>query len=331
MKNQINLIIVILFLLFSYSSCSNEVDPNYLPSFEGINVDENTIFIYSFDNKNKKIFAVDTKKSKIIHTYQWRGKSINNFIHDSSFDINPYLDFYDGYIYKFDVKTGNFIKFDAGYYVDLFFIFDNKLWASNWGYGDNNKSFNYFTYESKNNAIEYETISEGNFRGNFLFTDNTYYLELYYNDKLSKIYNYRTKKIIDINLFEEKYRYLHFKKNNYLVGNYYDSNYKDMYDIYCIDSFEPEIKYRRIFSTDSYWKYIGNYEEVDNLLYSIDRSYISIRDKNKNYEVILEKEFDSYSSSWGEYIKNGFIWFVTPDNSGIYKINMKDLTHEVVR
>jgi len=60
------IIYVFYVLLFLYCcNCSNEIDPDYYPSFESINADENTLYFVNIsNNKIHKIYAIDIKDEK---------------------------------------------------------------------------------------------------------------------------------------------------------------------------------------------------------------------------------------------------------------------------
>jgi len=334
---------LLLMILSLFINCSNEIDPDFIPSFDGISADENTIFVTVIEDNQgdrkliSKIHAIDTKNDKKLYTYEFKRKVIN-LIHDSSFDINPYIWFYDGRIYKLDVKSGILNRLDINFYTENYFIFDNKLWASPHGDGDVDKPVEYFTYNASNNKSEYVTLPEGKFFGDFIKCNSNSYLYLSYysyeKEIPDKFYNYSTGKTVDIILTAKNYEYYSLVGNNYLFCDYYSDDFNWDYDVFGIKSIEPKAEYQFLFTMENEYLFFNNLFENENYIFLVSAEVIVIRDKTNDYEkintIVLDKDEYSNSSS-GYYCRDGYIWIVSKHNDGVYKFNMNSFTYEVIK
>jgi len=332
MKKKLFLIIIVV-LSLSCCNCSNEIDPDYYPSFDGINGDENTLYFVNRSNDEiHKIYAVDTKNKKKVYTYEFNRKKFTNVIYDlvydSSFDINPYCVFMNGDALKLDVSLGKFIKFDIDYYAGSLSIVDNDLWVIPDTFGLDNKPVDYFIYEPQKNCSKSVSIPEGRFYGSCCILDNNYYLPIEIGDfKYCKIYNLTKKNIFKFYISEEKYDYYWFICNNYIFASYLDSI---KFDVYFLNSFEPKLDYKYLFSINTDELVFATMFEDENYIYLISREYIIKRNKNNNYDVEKTIRFNN-KDSFGFYCKNGYIWLTSEDNDGAYKVNMDDLSCEIIK
>ena len=331
MFKKINLFTILLVVLLSCSTCSNEIDPNALPTFDGISIDENTVFMFDRkDDKVHKIYAIDTKNSKKIYTYEFKRKIIFDFEYDASFDINPYILLLSGEVLKLEVKTGKVKKFDLQYAQESISITDKRLWINQYQVGLENTPRDYHTYDPKTDKIEKVTLPEGVYYGYSGFINDCYYLPLDYGlGTPAKIYNLTQEKIVNNSLFTNKYTSFYFYLNNYLEA------FSDItkIDVYFINSIEPVLNYNYLFSYDGS-QYSGlEILEDSNFIYHVGRENVIKRNKNNNYAIEKIATFDNNSSggSWGAYCKNGYIWLVSENNDGAYKVNMDDLSYEVVK
>ncbi|MBP7553467.1 MAG: hypothetical protein KA885_08570 [Spirochaetes bacterium] len=328
MYNDAIKIIFIIFLIFSCCSCSNETDPDYLPTFEGINADANTIFLSNEKDDNKHIlYAVDTGENKIIYRYEFNNLKFYDMAYDNSFDFNPYIVFLNGKAIKLNTKTGKCDRFELGFSSDYVEIVGDRLWICPSGAGLEGVSKDYYVYEADNGKGEYVTLPEGLFNGKWTFIDNKYYFSLFMDIINSKIYNYTNNVIVGNNLFGKKYA-LYRLKGNYLEGILSESY---IGEVYYINSFEP---------LDGQFLFSGgilsiiDVFEFGNLVYflEIDRFselYITMRDKSDGYKQIKQINFND-SGNYLTYCKNGYIWCVSEDNDGAYKVNMDDLSYEII-
>ncbi len=332
MFKKITLLITMLFLMISCYNCSNEVDKNQLPTFQGINVDINTIFLVnSKDDNVHKIYAIDTKNNRKIYTYEFKKKIIYDLIFDASFDLNPYIILLSGEAFKIDVKSGKLKIFDVKYTPEVLSVIDNKLWITPSGVGFKNTPKDYFTYDVINDKSEYISIPEGLFWGSWMNIDNNYYLPLEYNAENPQIYNLNSGKILKdvITNSGEKYVAYNFYNNKYLYGWYLNNNGKLIGDFYLINSFEPNVSYKYLFTTDENYPFSGDLYENNNYLYFVNRHYIITRNKiTYSMEKIIKL---NNTISFGSYCKNGYIWLTSEENDGAYKVNMDDLSYEVVK
>ncbi|HOV13725.1 MAG TPA: hypothetical protein PK771_05535 [Spirochaetota bacterium] len=328
-----SVLVFLIFMCLSCSSCSNEIDPNYLPTFDPIDVDENTVFMFSRkDDKVHKIYAIDTKNSKKIYTYEFKRKIIYSFEYDASFDMNPYILLNGGEVLKLEVKTGKVKRLDLQYAQASICITDNKLWINQYQGGSENTPKEYHIYDPKTDKIEKTTLPEGVYFGYAGSIDNSYYLPLYYGDGIpAKIYNLTTKRIISNNLLSKEYDVFYFELDNYLLASVPDST---KLDLYFINSIDPLFSYNYLFSVDAQETLLfAKMFEDDNYIYLVSREDIIKRNKNNNYAIEKIVSFDNKSSggSGGTYCKNGYIWLTSENDDGAYKINMSDLSYEVVK
>jgi len=265
-----------LLVLLTSGSCSNEVDPNKLPTFDPITVDENTIFLSNIKDAPKvsKIYAIDTKNSIKLYTYDFKGRGIS-LIYDSSFDMKPYLQFFSGEVLKIETKTGKLHQIDIKYSVNYLSITNNKLWAIPEGRGFENTSKDYFTYDAKNDKSEYITLQEGMYNGSSILIKNNTYLSIFYDDKdilkesTTKIFNFTTNKFLSEKLFDSNKNYESYLfSGNYIGATYYDyKNEKYLTDILIINSFEP-LDYRFLFTLKDGFGMRDVFEK-DNFIYFI--------------------------------------------------------------
>jgi len=319
--------------MISCYNCSNEVDKNQLPTFNPIDVDENTIFLVNRkDDDVHKIYAIDTKKNKKIYTYDFKRKVVYDLMFDASFDMNPYIILLSGEALKLDVKSGKLKRFDVKYTPEVLSVIDNKLWITPSGVGLKDTPKDYFTYDVKTDKSEYITIPEGMFWGSWMNIDNKHYLPLDINANKPKIYNLTTGKILEDNLFNKEYYGCSFEGKQYLNAWYYNTNYDLICDLYFINSFEPTINYNFLFSTDPKYSFSKMFEDV-NYIYMINRNDITKVNKNNSFKVEKKVTFDNKSSggSLGFYHKNGYIWLTSEENDGAYKVNMDDLSYEIIK
>ncbi|MBP7553468.1 MAG: hypothetical protein KA885_08575 [Spirochaetes bacterium] len=322
------LIIFLFVMILICCNCSNEVDPDYLPSFDSIEVDENTIFLSNIkDDKKHIIYAVDTSNDKILYKYEFKNLIIYDMVYDASFDMNPYIVLLNGKAIKLNTKTGKCEKFELDFTPEEITIIDNDLWITPTGAGFEESPKKYFVYRADNNEEKYITLPEGRFDGVWTHINGKYYFHLFMDTINSKIYNYNDNKIIGNNLFEKSYVFYKLQ-NNYLQG--YLSN-PDYFETYYITSFEP-LDGRFLFSSDKLL--MINAFESDNFAYFLEiwgfsELYITMRDKNEEYKQI-KQIFLNDSGNRITYCKNGYIWCVSEDNDGAYKVNMDDLSFEVI-
>ncbi|MBP7552680.1 MAG: hypothetical protein KA885_04580 [Spirochaetes bacterium] len=320
-------------LIFLYCcNCSNEIDPGYYPIFDGINADENTIYFVNRSNDEvHKIYAVDTKKENKIYTYEFDRRKFSNVIYsmvyDVSFDINPYFVFMNGDALKLDVRSGKFIKFDIDYYAGSIAIVDSKLWITPDVPGLENTPVSYFTYDDKYKKTEYIILPEGIFYWSWGRINNIY-ISIYYAENYSNIYNLTTNQM-KRDVFNKKYYIYNFFCNNYLVAWNLDIE-KDGGEIYFINSFEPELDYKYLFSINTDELVFAEMFEDENYIYLVSREYIIKRNKNNNYDVEKNVRFNN-KDSLGFYCKNGYIWLTCEDYDGAYKVNMDDLSYEIIK
>jgi len=331
MLKQIN--IFFLSILFFCSGCSNEVDKNALPTFDPIDVDENTIFLVnSKDDNVHKIYAIDTRNNRKIYTYEFKNKIIYDLVFDASFDMNPYIILLSGEAFKIDVKSGKLKRIDTDieYNPQSISLVDNKLWLIPPGGGTNN-SKKYIIYDSKKDQLENIVLPEGFFYGAWARENNNIYLNLNFISSQPKVYNMTAGKNIDYNLLRNDYDFFYFYQNKYLVAAIKNSS---IVDTYRIDSFQPIFKKEFLFSIDSSKTLIfpAMFEDND-CIYLVSREYVTKRSKSKNYEIEKTVTFYNKSSggSFGFYCKNGYIWLTSEENDGAYKVNMDDLSYEIIK
>lgn len=326
-KKEITLFLIL--FLFSCCSCSNEIDPDYLPSFDGIEADKDNIFFLDRENKCNKIYVINTKENKKVNTYEFKNIYIDYLIYDASFDLNPYLLINDKLL-KFNIESGRLIKNSLDYTPDYLEIVKDKLWVIPMGAGYKNSPKKYLTYDATTDKSEYITIPEGLFSGSYSIIENNIYLPIGFQSDLAEIYNLTDKKIIS-SLFNYGKSYKdYFLINNYLFSPYRNNNYKLVYDVYFINSFEPTFNYNYLFTTDENYPFGAIYDS-DNYLYYMDRDYIMLLDKKDNYTVKKFQELNGDSLYFVTYCKNGYIWLTCEDNDGAYKVNMDDLSYEIIK
>jgi len=325
---QIFFLLIFTILSLSWRSCSNEVDPNYLPSFDGINVDENTIFLTNLkDDKNHIVYAVDTSNDKILYKYEFKNLIIYDLTYNYSFDFNPYIVLLNGKALKLNTKTGLCEKFELDFTPEEITIIGNDLWITPTGAGFEDSPKKYFVYRADNNEEKYITLPEGRFDGVWTHINGKYYFHLFMDTINSKIYNYNDNKIIGNNLFEKSYGFYKLQ-NNYLQGYLSNPVYLETY---YITSFEP-LDGLFLFGSDKLL--IMNVFESDNFVYFLEtwgfsESYITMRDKSDGYKQIEQINFND-SGNRIAYCKNGYIWITSEDNDGAYKVNMDNLSYEII-
>ncbi|MBP7553466.1 MAG: hypothetical protein KA885_08565 [Spirochaetes bacterium] len=283
----------------------------------------------SSDNNNN-IYAVDTKNSSIMYRYKFNDLILYDLEFDASFDMNVYISFLNGKTVKMNLKTGTLEKFEINYSVDYLSITNGKIWAIPNGIGIENKPKEYYVYDPLVKESEYITIPEGIYLGRHINLNENCYFEIVIQSTnwISKIYNYSQNRIYDVNLFNKYYSSYRFGLRNYAYAIYEDGN-RIKADVYYINSFEP-LNVNLIFVTEDYL--LNNIFEKDNFIYFITCSgeIISIfkTDKTNNYKII--KSVNLNNSKENVYCKNGYIWCVSEDNDGAYKVNMDDLSYEVI-
>ena len=322
------LIIFLFIMILICCNCSNEVDPNYLPSFKGINVDENTIFLTNLkDDKNHIVYAVDTSNDKIIYKYEFRNLIIYDMDYNYSFDTNPYIVLLNGKAIKLNTKTGNCEEFKLDFTPEKITIVKNKLWITPLFAGFENSPKDYFVYNTSINKVEYITLPEGVFNGRWAEINNNCYFVLFMDTTNSKIYNYSNNTIIGKNLFNTDY--VLYRLN----GNYLQATHSVSYlsDIYYINSFEP-LDGKFLFNNRNLLN-IDVFESGD-YAYFLENNgppelTITKRDKTEDYKQIKQINFND-SGNYFTYCKNGYIWCVSEDNDGAYKVNMDDLSYEII-
>ncbi|HNZ26393.1 MAG TPA: hypothetical protein PKK13_04125 [Spirochaetota bacterium] len=327
MKIKLFLPAILIFVLCC-CSCSNEVDPDYLPSFDGIEANKDNIFFLDRESKCNKIYVINTKENKKINTYEFNNIYIDYLVYDASFDLNPYL-LINNKLLKFDVEFGRLIEIGLDYTPDYLEIVEDKLWVIPMSVGYKNVPKRYLTYDASIDKTEYIIIPEGLFIGSyFIFNGNTY-LPIVFQSDAPKIYNLTTNKIIS-NLFtNDKSYYDYYLIKSYLFSAYYNNDNKLVYDVYFVNSFEPTFNYNYLFTTDEEYLFGAIYEN-ENYLYYMDRDYIMLMDKKDNYTVKSFKELNGDSRNFVTYCRNGYIWLVSDNNDGAYKVDMDDLSYEII-
>ena len=318
-------------IIFSCCSCSNEIDPDYLPSFDGIEADKDNIFFLDRESKSHKIYVINTKENKKVNTYEFKNIYIDYLIYDASFDLNPYLLINDKLL-KFNIESGRLIKISLDYTPDLLKVVNDKLWVTPMGSGYKNSPKQYLTYDASADKLEYITIPEGLFRGSYSIIDNNVYLPISFSPDFPKIYNLTTNIMLNNFSFNNQKNYFKYSIycNNFLFSAYYNDNDQLVYDVYYINSFEPEFNYNYLFTTDENYPFGAIYDS-DNYLYYMNRDYIMLMDKKDNYTVKKFQELNGDSLYFVTYCKNGYIWCVSDDNDGAYKVNMDDLSYEIIK
>ena len=321
-----------LLVLLTSGSCSNEVDPNKLPTFDPITVDKDTIFLSNIKDAPKvsKIYAIDTKNSKRIYTYDFK-KSVIYIQYDASFDINPYIIFLDGKLFKLETRSGTLKRINTDFIVDNISIVNDKAWIAPSKIAVEGVPQKHYIYDPKLDNLESINLPEGLFRGGWTYINNNYYFPISLDSPSGdKIYNFTTNTIIGNNFFGKQYN-IYVMKKNYLSGLILsqDPSY-DSWDFYYINSFEP-LDGKFLFSTGRFG--LLDIYERGNLVYFLDSFSglrITIRDKTKDYAIIKTISLID-GGNYQAYCKNNYIWCVSENNDGVYKINMDDLTYEVIK
>ncbi|HOV13800.1 MAG TPA: hypothetical protein PK771_05915, partial [Spirochaetota bacterium] len=140
--------ILLLFVTMSLTiSCSNEESgEDKLPSFGGITVDENTVYMANYDYAD--FYAVDTLNNGVIKKYEFNRKKFNfyNVEFDISSDNHPYfiLEGYKPHVIRFKPENGicEDIPFTLESGPDGLGFVDSKLWISPFdAYGKFNESY----------------------------------------------------------------------------------------------------------------------------------------------------------------------------------------------
>ncbi len=62
----------------------------------------------------------------------------------------------------------------------------------------------------------------------------------------------------------------------------------------------------------------------------MDWDYIMIMYKKDNFTVKSFKELNGDSRTLVTYCRNGYIWLVSDNNDGAYKVDMDDLSYEII-
>ncbi len=350
MIKKFNLIILLtIFILLL--SCSNEIDPESLPSFDGINANENTIYFLTnrgmFDympgrSDTAKIYAIDTASSKKIYTYEFKRHFVEELVYDASFDINPYIlirqyaDAFDNIAVKINVKSGGVERLDIDFNPAHLNIINGRLLLIQ-PTSSSGSSEKYFLYNRNMGAPSPITPPKGTYISDAITLDSNDYLYLYYNNA-PKIYNFTTKKFLNDNLFTTNYGDCSFYSNKYLFAK---GSTLDI-DVYELTSLEPNLVYSSLFSYNSKHIYnIATYGD-DNYLYIVTNEYdsdgyknsaITKRDRQQSYNIIDQITFNN-KYIWQSYYKNGSIWLLAGDNyngtAEVYKINTNDLTYRII-
>ena len=369
MGKSLNLLLLLIFFSFSILSCSNEIDPESLPSFAGINTDENTVYFLTENGYNRadgsgehetgKICAIDTKTSKKIYTYQFKRHIVKSLVYDPSFDINPYiiLDQYSRIkekVVKIDVKTGELKKINLDFDVDFFIlgplnIINNKLLIPN-NYRDYlTDSYNEkcFVYDIKNGSSSYIDFPAGMLQNNKISLNNNDYFYIQNYNK-NGIYNFTTGTMLADNVFTQNYKSCFFYCNKYMFAL---DNSTNTPNLFLIDSFEPDLVYTHLFTYNNSTNYSYVVYEDNNYLYSIDNEidsgeeeYINEKvtikkiDKQQNYDVVETKTlvggwFKGYNVQ--SYYRNGYIWCLNgpiyySSSTNIYRIDTNDLSVRII-
>ncbi|HPY87428.1 MAG TPA: hypothetical protein PLG34_05550 [Spirochaetota bacterium] len=159
MKIKLFLPAILIFVLCC-CSCSNEVDPDYLPSFDGIEANKDNIFFLDRESKCNKIYVINTKENKKINTYEFNNIYIDYLVYDASFDLNPYL-LINNKLLKFDVEFGRLIEIGLDYTPDYLEIVEDKLWVIPMSVGYKNVPKRYLTYDASIDKTEYIIIPRG--------------------------------------------------------------------------------------------------------------------------------------------------------------------------
>ncbi len=359
MKRNFNIMILQTFLLLLFIGCSNEIDPDTLPSFDGINGDENTIYFmttpssnnygyyYDEDDAVDQILAIDTISGKKIYTYEFNKHryALLGIAHDSSFDINPYIlisPFYGdrpNKLLKLDVKSGESKQLDIDFIPRCLQIVADRLWSCNlYGHYDQNKNF--FTYNAKTNSSSYINIPTSILKNGMISINNNEYFCIEYtyyssNDN-SKVYNLTTKKILSDNFLTRNYNSFSFHSNKYVVAE--DSTTDSNGSVYSVDSFEPNLVCTPLFTYNKKNNYISEIYEDSNYLYTIGgekdnyeyKKNISVtkRDKQQNYDIDkTQKISGTYIEK--SYFKNGYLWILN-SNYTIYRVDINDLSYRII-
>jgi len=329
MKIKLFLPAILIFVLCC-CSCSNEIDPNYLPSFDGIEVDENTIFLSNIkDDKKHIIYAVDTSNDKILYKYEFKNLIIYDMEYDASFDTNPYIVLLNGKAIKLNTKTGLCEKFSINFTPERVEVVGDKLWITPTGVGFEGSPKEYYIYDSKTNNTEYITLPEGLFRGDWTFINNCYYLALSISSYGDILYNLTEKKNIGGNFFNRNHSFYKLS-GNYLQDSFISSA-SDYEEVYYINSFEP-FNYKSLYKSDKYLLLINVFEK-NNYSYFVEigNNYLNITKRDIINNYIELKNIQIYDSwNYLTYCKNGYIWCVSEDNDGAYKVDMDDLSYEII-
>ena len=356
---------ILIFLILSLFACTNEKPSDWLPTFPGINVDENTIFIKDWNPSHYILYAVDTKEDRIIYKYDGLEGTMY-FTYNYYFDKDSLYVVFDfagpntGIPYRFNLREGRFERLRGEERkVHSIMIFDNRVWLKTYLEGVSGYPFTITTYNSKW-EIERITLPEGSLSNDVFFLNGEYYLILFCFDTFdSKIYKLSNKKkILDSSLNGISYHTYQFQLNRYLVarelkeGNDGSLSHRD--DYYYVNSFEP-LDVQFLFSIDGDKEYIGSNSEdaiykdgiqttiyeKDNFLFIIARDaaeawssnhfFLCKRDKLDGYKEVLRKEISNVRGYTNYVWCKGHLWVKGEEGDEIYKININDLTCKVIR
>ncbi len=317
------LFIFSLFLIFS-SGCIDikEEELKPLPTFAPIGADSDTIYLTNYDTR--RVYAVDSKNSKIVYRYDFDGFTIHDLIHDSSFDINPYIILLDGRSFKLDVRSGRAREFNVKYLPNSLAIVDNKLWINPIGGNE------YFTYDPSSDQSKYITLPHYTFTRNHTKIDGKDYIVFFDSIRNDIIYNLTDNVVVGDSLFSTQHK-TYVLKSHYLQELNINAEVEN-HNIYYIKSFEP-LDGNYLFSTGRFL--LRDVYEKDNFAYFLtifgySNLVISKMDMNDGYAHINSINLKD-SGNFVTYCRYGYIWVVSENNDGVYKINMDDLSYEVIR
>ncbi|HBD92681.1 MAG: hypothetical protein A2015_14705 [Spirochaetes bacterium GWF1_31_7] len=324
---------VITFLLLS---CSNEIDPSKpLPSFEGINVDKNTIFVLDRDDvRYHYIYAIDTVKNKIFYSYKFDGIFLGSIVYNYSFDIDGlYVNFIDGRVVRICLSEGKVGEFNIDSNVECIGIFDGKLFLTPCKPGLKNVPVVYSTYDPIRHIFSSVTLPEGIFYPTSYYTSNngSLLISLSFYGEPPELYDFTNNFIIDSFELTKTFNFIggYQLRENYLLGLYEEKENTYNIAIYTLNYDNGICQFDYKFSHIEDFMFF-DFLIIDHWMYLIGRTKIVIRDINNNYNIVNQiKLIDGGENS--VYYLNNFFWIPSQQYNGVYKINPDDLSVEVIR
>lgn len=327
MKILLNLRIV--FILSLFISCP--WDGHYegirapLPSFEGIEVNEDTIFLINSQKypKYSELYAVDTKKEIVLYRYRFDNILLYDLTFNYAVDDSVYFVLLDGRFIALKTSTGEVKEILIDYSPYLLSFVEEKVWIFPNTPGFEGVPVNYNVYDPKSSKIETVQLPEGLFLGESMVRNQDRYFALQYSSTPARLYNDSKKRFISNSGDLKKYQSIRFTV--YFIGDEYlaavNSGFCDVFKINDIENGE----YEYLFQTEVT---AGIYEDED-YFYFIDREVARKIDKT-DFKVI-ESELPGDSMNIFSYCKNGSLWIVSDDHNGTYKISMEDFSVQVIQ